>query len=104
MGTLHSIPPTHLCDFLQRYIERTYTQVLCKLINFQWKNNPKVGLGLTTLMVEFARTQSLEKSIDTQMNFGECILGYPLSFRGTYIIPTKEPTHRIILETMSTSP
>ncbi len=52
-------------------------------------------------MVEFAHTQSLEKSIDTQMNFGECILGYPLSFRGTYIIPTKEPAHRIILETMS---
>ena len=36
------------------------------------KNNPKVGLGLTTLlMVEFAHTQGLENSMGTQMNFGE---------------------------------
>ena len=57
-------------------------------INLQHQNNPKVGLGLTTLMVEFAHNQGLEKSSGTQMNFWECILGNPSSFRGSNIIPT----------------
>ena len=65
------------------------------------KNNPKVGLGLTTLMVEFARTQGLEKSSGTQMNFEECILGHPSSFRGSYIIPTEEPVHRFLAVTIA---
>ena len=56
---------------------------------------------LATLMVEYAHTQGLGKSIGTQMNFGECILGYPLSFRGTYIIPTCKPVHRFSAVTIA---
>ena len=49
---------------------------------------------LATLMVEYAHTQGLGKSIGTQMNFGECILGQTLPFRGSYIIPSGHPVHR----------
>ena len=74
-----SISPSHIQYCIQYGIF---------LINLQHQNNPKVGLGLTTLMVEFAHTQGLENSMGTQMNFRECILGNTSSFRGSNIIPT----------------
>ena len=58
------------------------------------ENDPKRGLDLTTLMVEFAHTQGLEKSRGTQMNFGECILGHTLFFRGSNIIPTLSTVYK----------
>jgi hypothetical protein len=57
---------------------------------------------LATLMVEYAHTQGLEKSIGTQMNFGECILGHTLPFRGNYIIPSGHPLQRMKLVTIAT--
>ena len=57
---------------------------------------------LATLMVEYAHTQGLGKSIGTQMNFGECILGQTLTFRGTYSILTCKPVHRFSAVTIAT--
>ena len=58
---------------------------------------------LATLMVEYAHTQGLGKSIGTQMNFGECILGHTLPFRGSYIIPSGHPVHRKTGVTIATN-